>query len=154
VHRRLRPRHPRTMDSSSLGARRRLGHDETNTTQQGRCPAHDDAMTSLAVTFRHASIALLSNKAAIDRRLRPRCCHLWSYFKPFLSLYTQTLCAKTDAVNRLLSISNVVLVRFVCFAVFLLRLLFVVCCIYSFIFCSVQDGEIKLYVIFNELTSA
>jgi len=30
------PGTPRTMDSSSLGARCRLGHDETNTTQQGR----------------------------------------------------------------------------------------------------------------------
>jgi len=36
VHCKLRPRHPCTMDSSSLGARRRLGHDETYTTQQGR----------------------------------------------------------------------------------------------------------------------
>jgi len=33
------PGAPRTMDSSNLGARRRLGHDTTNTTQQGRYPA-------------------------------------------------------------------------------------------------------------------
>jgi len=36
VHCRLRPSTPVTMDSSSPGARRRLGHDATNTTQQGR----------------------------------------------------------------------------------------------------------------------
>ena len=32
-----------------------------------------------------------NNKAVIDRRLRPRCCHLWSYFKLVISmpLYTQ-----------------------------------------------------------------
>jgi len=42
------PGTPCTMGSFSLGARRRLGHDATNTTQQGHYPAHDDAMTSLA----------------------------------------------------------------------------------------------------------
>ena len=37
------------MDSSSSApGRRRLEHDATNVTQQGRYPAHDDAMTSLA----------------------------------------------------------------------------------------------------------
>jgi len=36
--------------SCSLRARHRLGHDATNTTQQGRWPAHNHAMTSLAAT--------------------------------------------------------------------------------------------------------
>ena len=45
---RLHPGTPYTTDSSSLGARYRLGHHATNVTQQGRYPAHDDAMTSLA----------------------------------------------------------------------------------------------------------
>ena len=40
-----------TMSSScSLRTRHRLGHDATNTTQQGRWPAHNHAMTSLAAT--------------------------------------------------------------------------------------------------------
>jgi len=51
VHCRRRPRRPATLSRHSLGARRRLGHDATNTTQQGRQPAHDDAMTSLAATI-------------------------------------------------------------------------------------------------------
>ena len=33
-----------------------VGYYATNTTQQGRYPAHDDAMTSLAATYQHASI--------------------------------------------------------------------------------------------------
>ena len=36
------------MDSSSLGARSRLGHDTANTTQQGCEPVHDYVGTSLA----------------------------------------------------------------------------------------------------------
>ena len=44
------PGTPCTKDSSSLGARRRLRCDATNTTQQGRYPAHDEVMTSLAAT--------------------------------------------------------------------------------------------------------
>jgi len=44
------PRNPCTMDSSSIGAWRRLRHDATNTTQQGCDSAHDDAVTSLAAT--------------------------------------------------------------------------------------------------------
>jgi len=44
------PDTPLTVDSPSLGARRRLGHDATNTTKQGGYPARDDAMTSIAAT--------------------------------------------------------------------------------------------------------
>jgi len=41
---------PCTVDSTSLGVRCRLGYDATNTTQQVRQPAHDDAMTALAAS--------------------------------------------------------------------------------------------------------
>jgi len=44
------PGTPFMTDSSSLGARCRLIHDAANTTQQGRYPAHDHAMMSLAAT--------------------------------------------------------------------------------------------------------
>ena len=50
VHCRLRPRHPLHNGLVCLAARSRLGHDATSTTQQGRYPAHDDALTSLAAT--------------------------------------------------------------------------------------------------------
>jgi len=42
---------PLTIDSPSLGARRRLEHDATNTTRHGRYPARDDAVTSLTATI-------------------------------------------------------------------------------------------------------
>jgi len=47
-----------TMDSSNPDACRRLRHEATNKTHQGRYPAHDNAITSLAATvgYRHASI--------------------------------------------------------------------------------------------------
>ena len=50
VHCRLRPRHDCMADSFSLGARRHVGHDAANTTQQGRYPAHDDAVKPLTAT--------------------------------------------------------------------------------------------------------
>jgi len=66
AHCRLRPsrgRHP-----LHGGARRRLGHDAASTTQHGRSPAHEDAMTS------HA--------AAVSTSLRMCTLHMTSSIKP------------------------------------------------------------------------
>ena len=45
-----------TVDSASLSSRRQLACDAINTTQQGRYPAHDDAVTFAATvsTFDNA----------------------------------------------------------------------------------------------------
>ena len=46
------------MDSSRVVARLRLGYIATNMLQQGRQPAHSDAVTSLsAVVFTHLHMA-------------------------------------------------------------------------------------------------
>ena len=42
------------------------------------------------------------NRTVIDRRLRPRCCHLWSYFKhaSFSCRYTRVdITCKHDVIN-------------------------------------------------------
>ena len=54
---RLRPRPaPLALDSSNRCVRCRSEHGATNTTQQGRYPAHDDAVMSLQQRHRHVSI--------------------------------------------------------------------------------------------------
>ena len=53
---RLRPRHPLYERLVySLGARRRVGQNATNTKRQGRQPAHDDTTASLQ-QYRHTFI--------------------------------------------------------------------------------------------------
>ena len=44
----------------------------------------------------------MKKKAGVDRRLRPRCCHLWSYFK-HTSFSCRCICrdivCKRDVIN-------------------------------------------------------
>jgi len=66
------PDSPCTKDSPSLSACRCPGRDVTNTTQQGRYPAHNDEMTSLAATvltcFRLTNYVQMIMTSSINRK--------------------------------------------------------------------------------------